>query len=86
MESTVSQIVVYGLLPVAGGVWLAYRRNRWLAIPVCLFFSWLGFVLALLALKKKCPHCAELMNASAKVCPHCGRNLKGGDVTISARK
>lgn len=26
---------------------------------------------------RKCPHCAELVNAEAKLCKHCGKNLPG---------
>lgn len=75
-------IVLY-VLSLAGGVWLWKSRNRWVAFVLCLFLSWIGFVLAFLLLKKRCLWCAEYMYPSAKVCPHCGRNWKGGNVTVS---
>lgn len=67
---------------IIGGVWIAKTRNRWVAVPLCLFLSVLGLLFSFL-LKKRCPSCAEYMYPSAKVCPHCGRNWKDGTVAIS---
>ena len=82
MSVVAVQLILY-LSALAGGVWLAKSRNRWIAFFLCLVLSWLGFVLAYLFLKKRCPYCAEYMYPSAKVCPHCGRNWNTGDVTVS---
>lgn len=77
-------IILY-LLSVAGGVWIAKSRNRWVAVPLCIMLPMFGLLLALM-LKKRCPSCAEYMYPSAKVCPHCGRNWSSGDVTVKAAK
>lgn len=77
-------LILY-VLSIAGGVWIAKSRNRWVAVPLCVMLPIFGILIALL-LKKRCPSCAEYMYPSAKVCPHCGRNWDGGDVTVKAAR
>jgi len=74
----VASLVGLGVLLVAP-VFICYRmgraRNRrgW---PYAFLLGWPGvLLLALLGRSKKCPDCAELVRADARVCKHCGHRF-----------
>lgn len=66
---------------IVGGVVIAIRRGRWVAVPLVLFVPFLGFLFAL-CLKTRCPYCREYMYPGATVCPKCGRDLSSGTVRV----
>jgi hypothetical protein len=70
---------------------VAFKRHhsdRWSIFLVNLFFggAGIGWVVAMIwaiqrfedeASLRRCPHCAELVQAEAKLCKHCGSSLVG---------
>lgn len=62
---------------------IAWRRGRWVAVPLAVLLPFIGFLFAL-CLKTRCPFCREYMYPGAKVCPKCGRDLASGSVKVQA--
>lgn len=78
-------ILIYAAT-IYGGVKIAIRRNRWVAVPLVLFLPYVGFIVAL-CLGYKCKMCGTCYSFASE-CPACGtlkgRNMTGGKIVIGS--
>ena len=72
-------VAIFWVVPVAGGIHTARRRNRsphWMWFGIHPFGGWIAFLVLLsLSARKRCPGCAELAAERANLCPFCGHSF-----------